>query len=178
MYRTYFLPRHWLHWVCCEKSAKNDAIRKLNECQSKHYIFFHSSGGHVYRLGYFLHTQLYEVEFVFRPNEKFRKFLFISGNKLKRLNSKLLERKIYIFRKVLTSLWYWQYHFTEENWFKHSEPRRSLKSHSKWQECLSKTLQNIPSIKCRSCETNSVLKYKTTDPMDQKYYKCGNWKCK
>ena len=74
-----------LHWACCTKSAKNDAIRKLNECQSKHYIFFHSSGGHVYRLGYFLQTQLYEVEFVFRHNEKFRRFLFIQVGKVSKL---------------------------------------------------------------------------------------------
>ena len=43
------------------KKWRNKEIEWVPE-QTLH--FFHSSGGHVYRLGYVLRTQLYEVEFV------------------------------------------------------------------------------------------------------------------
>ena len=74
----------FLYWVDFKKRKKwrNKEIEWVPE-QTLH--FFHSCGGHVYRLGYFLHTQLYEVEFVFRANEKFRKFLFIEVGKVSKL---------------------------------------------------------------------------------------------
>ena len=128
----------------------------MNECQSKHYIFstvvvvmFTDSATSFIRN--FMRLSLY-----FGLTKKIRRFLIIQVGKV----SKLFKNKNIHLEKFWPHYdMYWQYHFTEENWLKHFDPRRSLKSHSKWQECLSKTLQNIPFIKCRSCETNSVVKY-------------------
>ena len=105
----------------------------------------------VYRHGYFLHTQLYEVEFVFRPNEKFRRFLFIQVGKV----SKLFKNENIHLEK------FWPHYDIDNTILLRKIGSNTLTLEGPW-KVTRVSIQNIAKypVHKMSCETNSVVKYK------------------
>ena len=152
--------KHLLQASCTEltlKSAKNDAIRKLNECQSKHYIF----------------STVVVVMFTDSATSFIRNFMRLSlyfgltknsGNlflyKLCRKVSKLFKNESIHLEK------FWPHYDIDNTILWRKIGSNTLTIEGPWKVTLNdksvypKHCKNIPSIKCRSCETNSVVKYK------------------